>query len=544
MKAKKESFMKGVLVLMIAQILIKALGLIYKLYLTNREGFGDKGNAIYSSGFQIYALFLTISSVGIPGALAKLVSEKVAIGDTKGAHRIFKIAFVTFGLIGFCSSAILFLGAKYISNTLLQIPEAELTLVALSPSIFFVSTSCVIKGYFMGRENLKVTANSHTLEQFFKTVLSVIIVEFIAMTTGVDTSVMAAGANLATTLSTILCFVYLYKYYSKMRKEIAWELKRGKEYKKTRIIKTIKQILFVSIPMSMTAILGTINKNIDSMTVVRGLKRFLSEEQAKIQYGILSGKVDTLVTLPMSLNMAFATALVPSISSSKAIGDMETARKRISFSMLITILIGMPCMIMMILFAKQILELLFPNATSGAFIYQISCLSIIFIVLEQTISGALHGLGKMVTPAIALGIGVIVKFILNLYLIPINPSEFIIGGTAGAAFSTVVCHAIALFIEFKILNKNINLKLNKTKFVLKPFIASLVMAVSSYVMYILIINKIQNKLATLFSIGLGMLIYVIFVILLKIFSKEEIFMIPFGKKVYYFLENLKLYRNG
>lgn len=544
MKTKKESFMKGVLFLMISQILIKALGLIYKLYLTNREGFGDKGNAIYSSGFQIYALFLTISSVGIPGALAKLVSEKVAIGDTKGAHRIFKIAFVTFGLIGFCSSTILFLGAKYISNTLLQIPEAELTLVALSPSIFFVSISCVIKGYFMGRENLKVTANSHTLEQFFKTVLSVIIVEFIAMTTGVDTSVMAAGANLATTLSTILCFLYLYKYYSKMRKEIAWELKRGKNNKKAGIIKTIKQILSVSIPMSMTAILGTINKNIDSMTVVRGLKRFLSEEQAKIQYGILSGKVDTLVTLPMSLNMAFATALIPSISSSKAIGDMETARKRISFSMLITILIGMPCMIMMILFAKQILELLFPNATSGAFIYQISCLSIIFIVLEQTISGALHGLGKMVTPAIALGIGVIVKFILNLYLIPINPSEFIIGGTAGAAFSTVVCHAIALFIEFKILNKNINLKLNKTKFVLKPFIASLAMAVSSYVMYILIINKIQNKLATLFSIGLGMLIYVIFVILLKIFSKEEIFMIPFGKKVYYFLENLKLYRNG
>lgn len=176
--------------------------------------------------------------------------------------------------------------------------------------------------------------------------------------------------------------------------------------------------------MSMTAILGTINKNIDSMTVVRGLKSFLSEEQAKIQYGILSGKVDTLVTLPMSLNMAFATALVPSISSSKAIGDIETIRKRVSFSMLISMLIGMPCMIIMILFAKQILELLFPNATSGAFIYQISCLGIIFIVLEQTISGALHGLGKMLTPAIALGIGVIIKFILNMYLIPINPSDF------------------------------------------------------------------------------------------------------------------------
>lgn len=544
MKTKKESFMSSVLILMISQVLIKILGLIYKLYLTNREGFGDKGNAIYSSGFQIYALFLTISSIGIPGALAKLVSEKIAIGDTKGAHRIFKIAFVTFGLIGFLSSTILFLGAGYISNTLLQIPEAELTLVALSPSIFFVSISCVIKGYFTGRENLKVTANSHTLEQFFKTVLSVIIVEMVALTTGTDTTIMAAGANLATTLATVLCFLYLYKYYSKMRKEIAFELKRATKNKRTRIIKTIKQILSVSIPMSMTAILGTINKNIDSMTVVRGLRSFLSEEQAKIQYGILSGKVDTLVTLPMSLNMAFATALVPSISSSKAIGDIETIRKRVLFSMLISMLIGMPCMIIMILFAKQILELSFPNATSGAFIYQISCLGIIFIVLEQTISGALHGLGKMLTPAIALGIGVIIKFILNMYLIPINPSDFFLGGTAGAAISTVVCHAVALTIEFKILSKNINLKLDKNKFIVKPVIACLIMGTITYIFNITLFQCLNEKISTMLLILMCVIIYILLLIILRVFSEEEIYMIPYGSKIYNFLKKLRLYDNG
>lgn len=366
-KLKKESFMQSVLVLMISQILIKVLGLVYKLYLTNKEGFGDKGNAIYSSGFQIYALFLTISSVGIPGALSKLVSERVAIGDHKGAHRIFKIAFVTFGLIGFCSSVVLFLGAGYIANYFLQIPEAELTLVALSPSIFMVSISCVIKGYFNGRENLKVTANAQSLEQFFKTVLSVILVELIGVVSGVDTTLMAAGANLATTFATFLCFFYLYRYYQTMKKEIAWEIKNSVNYTPTRVRKTIKQILGVSVPMSMSAILGTINKNIDSMTVVRGLKNFLSEEQAKIQYGILSGKVDTLVTLPMSLNMALATALVPTISSAKAMGDIENAKKRISFSLLVTILIGLPCMAGMILFAQPILKLLFPNATSRKF---------------------------------------------------------------------------------------------------------------------------------------------------------------------------------
>lgn len=117
----------------------------------------------------------------------------------------------------------------------MQIPEAELTLVALSPSVFLVAISCVIKGYFNGREHLKVTAHAQTLEQFFKTVMSVILVESIAMTTGVDTTIMAAGANLSTTLATILCFFYLYRYYKSMKQEIAWEIKNSINYRPTRI---------------------------------------------------------------------------------------------------------------------------------------------------------------------------------------------------------------------------------------------------------------------------------------------------------------------
>ena len=162
-KQVKESFMQGVFAMMFSQVLIKLIGLIYRLYLTNREGFGDEGNAIYSSGFYIYSLLLTLSSVGIPNAISKLVSERIAVGDNKGANRIFKIAFFTFGLLGFIGTCILFFGAHYIANFIIQIPEAELTLVALSPSIFFVALICVIRGYFNGNGTLKVTANSQTL---------------------------------------------------------------------------------------------------------------------------------------------------------------------------------------------------------------------------------------------------------------------------------------------------------------------------------------------------------------------------------------------
>ena len=103
---------KGIIALLFSQVLIKVMGLAYKLYLTNREGFGDSGNALYSSGFQVYALLLTFSSTGVPNAIAKLVSERLAIGDTKGAHRIFKIAFFIFATFGLIRYSIIIFRSK------------------------------------------------------------------------------------------------------------------------------------------------------------------------------------------------------------------------------------------------------------------------------------------------------------------------------------------------------------------------------------------------------------------------------------------------
>ena len=174
--------------------------------------------------------------------------------------------------------------------------------------------------------------------------------------------------------------------------------------KKESIISIIKKILYVAAPISLSAILSSINKNIDSTTVVRGLSRFMSEQEAKIQYGILSGKVDTLTSLPLSFNIAFATALVPAISFARVKKDMSTANKRVGFSILVTILIGLPCTAGMFVFADQILKLLFPAQAAGSVLLQISSIAIVFTVLAQTINGALQGLGKVMVPAIAFSV--------------------------------------------------------------------------------------------------------------------------------------------
>lgn len=527
---KKQSFMQGIITLMFSQVLIKILGLVYKMYLTNREGFGDSGNAIYSSGFQIYALLLTISSIGVPNAVSKLISEKLSVGDNKGAQKIFKVAFATFAIIGFLLSALLFFGSGFIANTWLQIPEAELTLTILAPSIFFVSIISVYRGYFNGYENMKPMAKSQTIEQLTKTVLTVIIVELVCFLVGTEGTVgiMAAGANLATTMATFICFLYLTVLYLKKRKEEIY--KTNKTYhKRTRTLEIIKNILVIAMPMTLSAILGSLNKNIDSFTVVRGLKNFLSEAEAQKQYGILSGKIDTLITFPLSFNIAFATALVPAISAAKAKGDMGSIKKRVTFSILVSILIGLPCCVGMIIFAEPILQMLFPNASSGAFIFQISSLGIVFIMIEQNINGALQGLGKVNVPVIALLCGVSAKLFINLILVKINPENFILGGIAGAALGTVVCHIISMIISFVALRKNINIEFKISKFIIKPAIATGIMGILSFYIYKWLKCIIMQNIAIIVTIIFAVVIYVAIILKIKVFDEEEINMLPFSK---------------
>ena len=324
-KVKKESFMQGVITIMFSQILIKVLGLIYTLYLTNREGFGDAGNAIYVSGYQIYALLLTVSSIGVPNAISKLVAERLAVGDNKGANKIFKVALATFGIIGAIGTVLLFLFAHVIAYNFIQIPEAELTLIALSPAIFFVSISSVFRGYFNGRRTLKITARAQTIEQIFKTVLTILIVEFVAIITSTSTEMMAAGANLATTIATFSSFAYMFIYYRTKRKEIGNEIEQTVNYKFENVKTIIKKILMVSIPLTLSSIMTSFNKNIDSFTVKRILSTYLGSETAQTLYGILGGKVDTVTNLPLAINIAFSTALVPAISAAKAKKDTKTA---------------------------------------------------------------------------------------------------------------------------------------------------------------------------------------------------------------------------
>ena len=154
----------------------------------------------------------------------------------------------------------------------------------------------------------------------------------------------------------------------------------------------------------------------------------------------------------------------------------------------------------------------------------------------QTTNGALQGLGKIKVPAITSFIGVMIKLILNIILVP-NPKF----GVNGAAIASVVNNFFAFFLSFIVLKKTIKLELNFKKFILKPIIATIGMCACSYFLYTILIGIIIPKLATIISLIFAVLIYIILVIILKILEKEELYMIPYGMKLIKILEKVGVY---
>ena len=535
-----NSFMKNVIMLMCSEILVKVLGMIYKLVITNMEGFGNTGAGYYASGYQIYALLLTLSSIGIPSVISKLVSERLAIGDKTGAQRIFKIALKFFAMLGLIFSIALYFGADFIATKILNVPDTAYVMRVLAPAIVFVSISAVLRGYFAGQQNMKPTSVSQTLEQFLNCVLSI---TFVYACIGKDAYIMAAAGNLSTTMAIIITFVYLVNYYKKNKIETNPE-QRSPERRKTNK-ELLKTILGISIPITISSIISVISSVIDTATVSNciqyayqnsGMTKEALQTLAMTKAGILS-KIDTLVTFPLAINTALSTALVPSISESIAKKEFNIASKRLSFSIFASIVIIFPCAMGFMFLASPILQMIYPSASDGALILQLSCISMIFTALNQTVNGGLYGLNLPKVPVAALGVGVIAKTILNIILV--SNQEINI---AGASIGSIVCQILAFSIAFKVLNMKLKVKFDLKKNIVKPAISAIIMGIVVYLVQYLLNMIMGNTISTLLSIIVGVGVYAILIIFMKVLSKEDIMMIPFGTKIYPILVKMHLYK--
>ena len=577
---KTHSFMGNVAIILFAQIMVKVLGLVYRMVITNIDGFGNTGNGFYNAGFQVYTVLLAVSSVGIPNAIAKMVSERAALNDYRGAHRVFTSALKLFAVIGIICSIILFAGSDFIAVHIMNMDGAQYVMRALAPSLFFVCISSVIRGYFQGLSDMRATSFSQMLEQVFKCGLTIV---FVILTVGVmpkamqfltritllyapdgvtPPEIMAAWANFASSAATVISFVYLLIFYLRRRTAINERIRNSTAETETASSKKLmKMILMLSVPISLASIITAVNRVVDLATITRGIelafangipeiagaKAIANPTAAQLNTaavtlsGMLS-KSDTLFNMPLAVNIAFATVLVPSISGAIAKGETKEASEKTSYSVLISILIILPCAIGYMVLAEPIYNIIYPATPDGYDLLSLMSVALVFSALTQTITGALQGIGKVYVPAVSILIGCIFKVVLNVTLIRI-PSINIYG----AAISSIVCQIVAFLINFFVLIRYIPIKLSLGKYIIKPLVSGIVMGAVAFGMYTLLAKVmgagyINNLITTVVSIGVSAVVYFGFVFALRIMSKDDILLLPAGGRILNLLTKLKLYR--
>ncbi|MBQ8044370.1 MAG: polysaccharide biosynthesis protein [Clostridia bacterium] len=524
MAIKKQTFMKSVAVVMIAQLAIKLMGFIYRVILTNIEGFQDAGNSYYGTGYKVYVFILAIATTGVPSAISKLVAEKMAVGDPKGAHKIFRTAIKLFTFIGLFFAAILFFGAEFISVHLLSNPGVAGTLATLAPAVLFVSIAAVFRGYFIGMQNVSAHSVGQVIEQIVNSVLSVV---FVLMLMGKSPEIMAMGSTAATAVSTFVALAYLYMFYQKNKSSVHENIRNAAPHIVESTKVTIRKIIKYVVPISFASIVVSLSGLVDILSVMEGLQNHgYAIEKANEIYGIIVGKVDILVSIPHTFNVAIVTPLIPMITELMVKKDYKGAQNRINFSMKLSAIIAFPCTIGLAILAEPLFQAIFPNAPEGSFLLQIEVWAIVFSLIAQVAEGALNGIGKLIVPGISILISAVVKYILNITLIPLY-------GEVIVPITTIIYHLVNCLIVTIVLYKALKSKPDIKNIFIKPLFASIAMGGVVHILYKGLSLVISSSIINMaLSIVVGAIVYFILLLLLKTLNKEEKASIPILSKIF------------
>lgn len=532
---EKKSFVNGALMLAAAGLIVKLIGAVYRIPLNNIVGV--EGMRYYDIVYRYFAWLLVISSSGLPTAISKLVSERITLNDRRGAHAVFHTSLVLLLFIGTLTSLLMFFGAKgfsaisYPKDAVDEISKQAMSFRALAPSLMFVSVMCAYRGYLQGMQHMEGTAASQVMEQVGKLAIGFFLaVRFIKLELGAEYAVM--GALIGVSAAEFLALVVIYIFYRRKKQEIDYKISREKK-RGTASFKSIsKKLLAIALPVTIGASIMPITGIIDGAFIIRMLGNIgFTVSEAGDLYSLLYSFVTPIINMPAVLTTALAMSLVPAISSYMAKKDIHRVKNASLTGMKLALIIGTPCAVGLFVLAEPIMGMLYTSLdeaqlTIAASLMKTSCVGVVFLSLVQTLTGVIQGLGRPVAPVINLVFGGILK-VITLFVLMRMPTINI----QGAAVSTVVCYAAAGMLDIFYLVRKTNMRLNIFDVFIKPIASSVLMGVVVGLLYNALNTNVHHYIATLGSVGVGVVLYLAAIFALKMLSPEDLEFIPGGKKL-------------
>lgn len=537
MTEKSSSFLKGAFILSLAGIIAKIMGFGYRIILSRI--LGDEGIGLYQMAYPIYTTLLVVSRSGIPIALAKLISDRIARDQRKAAFKIFIVGRKLSIFVGLFFSILMAVMAKPLVNILNWDPRAFYAVIALSPAIFFVSIMATYRGFFQGLQNMVPTAYSQVLEQLVRMITMIGLVYYLIR---YGLGYAAGGATFGAVTGSIAGLLLLLKIYSNKKTEIFTFIKSG-SIETIKTFKIVKDIAYLGIPITLGALVQPLMNLVDAAIVPNRLQiAGFSIEAASQLYGRLAGMAMVLVNFPTIITVALAASLVPAISEAFAQDKNQLIKRRTETALRLTILIGLPSAAGLFILAKPLTSVIFNNA-QAAVPLRIVAWGVFFIAIQQSTSGIIQGIGKTKIPARNLFIGAIVNALINYYLTALPAF-----GIKGASIGTVTGFAVAAILNLISLKYYTDFRIKVKQFIIKPIITVSLMITFTHFGFNIINNYLTKlglstayALSTFAIVFLAVIVYLALLILFKEIKYNDFKMIPYvGEKTANFLRKYNL----
>lgn len=503
---KKQSLVKGTLILGIAGVFARFLGVFFRWPL--QMLIGDEGVGYYQMSYPLYMFFVAVAS-GVPVAISKMVSESRAVGDDEGVILVFRKAMLLMVFMGVGFTALLLIFSNTIINFLQWGDKSYYSLIGIAFAPIFISIMSAFRGFFQGLQNMNPTAVSQIIEQCGRVIVGVGLA-YVLLPRGIEYS--AGGASMGAAAGGILGGIYLIYRFSKVRKEFKVKVARDDTA-------VLGKLLYIAIPISLGAAVGTVMSLIDSALVPQKLlSAGFTYKEATILYGQLTGKAYTLVNVPLTLSAALSASLVPIIAEAYILGRKFEIASKVDIAIRISMAIALPSFLGLFFMSYQILYIIFPGQFAGYEILKYLSISLPFIVLAQTTTSMLQGIGKYITPVINLAAGCTIKIILTLILVPIPGINIY-----GAVIGTIAGYITASILNLVLLRKTIGVKINYYDVMIKPAYASVLMIICVVFTNYYVYNYTRNiAVSAVIAILLGIIVYSILIILFGVFKFDTI----------------------
>lgn len=535
-KNTTKLFFSGVLVLTITNLLVKVIGMMFKIPMNII--IGNEGMGYYNSAYTFYTYLYMVSTAGLPTAISILISDSRANRQIKQAKRIYRISLLLFIVIGIIATMIMLLGSTAMSKAIGAEPT-KYSIIAIAPTLLFICICSALRGYFQGYQQMVPTAISQFLEAACKLGVGIAFALF-AKNCGYGVHIQAAYATVGLTvgaLAGMMVMVIAKLFFKEQQYDAEYLGDKGENDEVSPIGPLLKKLLLIALPITISASVMSLTNLIDAAIVQRLLQSTgLSQVAATAVYGNYTSLAVPMFNLPPVLIYPISYSIVPLLAAAKKRGDTDKCKMVSESSLRVAMIVGIPCGLGLAVLAKPILTLLSFPQNSVELAHPLLTLlapSTAFICILSVSNAILQSAGYERKPLISMLAGASVKIATNFILI-----RYI--GMKSTPVSTFLCYLTVTVLNLYFISKYAGVKPKLSGLFGKPLLAGSVCAIVAYFAYGFISGIINPKIAVLASIAFAGLAYAVTLFLVRGISGDDVKLLPKGAKIYTILNKLKL----